>query len=298
MVLIVSCLPQEDLVQGVRKLKKSPSIPLVYPIWSPSGDSIIASHVGYQERKSTIYRYDLAKSDLTALVTIDGKAVAHSWSTDRANLAVAISGSITFPNDGIWVFNINDGSNRYIGPGEAASWSPDGLLLAIYSCEQLSDGNSTVASVRLVDISQERKEEEILFRNNDCLRLAYMSWSADNKNIAFSFSQDEESHVDQIFIVDIPTKEVNMILNKGSWSPSFSPSDDRIVFVNNYALAISERTGTCQFKVKDLGVDIIGDVSWSPTGTQWAVSGLGNIYIIDIGTFMGKDFLQATSVCQ
>lgn len=300
MVLIASCLPQENLVQGVHELKKGSSIPLVTPIWSPAGDSIIASYIEYQGRRSTIYEYDIATSDLKALVTIDGEAVAQSWSIDGATLAVAISGSITFSDDGIWVFNIIDGSNHYIGPGEAASWSPDGHLLAIYSCEQLSDGISTVATVRLVNLSQERMEEEILFRRSDCLKLAYMSWSSDNKNIVFSFSQNRrtENHLDQIFIVDIPTKEVNKILDEGNWSPSFSPIDDRVVFVNNYALAISDRAGACQLKVKDLGIDVIGDVSWSPDGAQWAVSGLGNIYIIDIRKFMGRDIYQSTPSCQ
>jgi len=297
-VITLSCSSQEDLVPGVYELKEGLSAPLVTPVWSPSGDHIVASYITYTDHRSIIYDFDLTARKSRVLLSIEGEAVAQSWSRDESYLAVAISSSITFSDDGIWVFNVADGSNEYVGPGEAASWSPEGDLLAIYSCKQLSDGNSTIATVRLVNLSQ--KEDEVLFDENSCFKLSYMSWSPDNKNIAFSFSEDKvtEKPLDQIFVIDLPTKTVTKILGEGSWSPSFSPDGEKVVFVKNDALRISDKTGTCQIGVEDLGVDIIGDVSWSPDGKKWAISGLGKIYIIDVEQVMGKEFLQVNSVCQ
>jgi Tol biopolymer transport system component len=301
MILIAvtfSCSPQGKPVQGVEELKRNPSVPLVTPIWSPSGDHIAASHIAYTDHRSTVYDFDLTTQKSTVLLFIEGEAVAQSWSRDESYLAVAISQSITFSDDGIWVFNVADGSNKYIGPGEAVAWSPDGSLLAIYSCEHLLDGKSSIVTVRLVNLAQ--KEEEVLFSENSCFKLSYMSWSPDNKVIAFSFSEDKitERPLDQIFVIDLSTKKVNRISGEGSWSPSFSPDGEKVVFVKNYALGISDETGTCQIDVKDLGIDIIGDVSWSPDGTKWAISGLGKIYVIDVEQVMGAEFFQVNSLCQ
>ena len=101
---------------------------------------------------------------------------------------------------GFGYFNITDKSNYFVGIGEATTWSPDGKLLAIYSCVQLPDGNSTTATIRLVNLLNGK--EEILFSQNSYLKLPYMSWSSDKKNIAFSFSRDNtnEEHLDQIFV--------------------------------------------------------------------------------------------------
>jgi Tol biopolymer transport system component len=297
-VLTLGCSPQGKPAQGVDELKRNPSVPLVTPIWSPSGDHLVASYIAYTDHKSIIYDYDLTTRKSKNLLSIEGEAIAQSWSRDESYLAVTISQSISFSDDGIWVFNVTDGSNEYVGPGEAAVWSPDGSLLAIYSCERLPDGNSSIATVRLVNLSQ--KEEEVLFSKDSCFRLSYMSWSPDNQAITFSFSEDKitERPLDQIFVLDLSTKKANRISGEGSWSPSFSPDGERIVFVKNDALRVTDKTGTCQIEVGNLGTDIVGDVSWSPDGTKWAVSALGKVYIIDIKQVMGEEFFQVNSLCQ
>lgn len=298
MVLInVSCSVQSKDSPGIEQLKGITSQALTHPSWSPSGEYLAVSDVSESDLQSTIYVVDLKTNKSTVVANLDGEAIAHSWSPDGKQIAVSILGSNKY-SDGIWVFNILDHSNYFVGTGEAAAWSVDGEKLAIFSCTQLSDGNSTVATLRLVSLS--KKEEEVVFSKSSCLKIAYIDWSSDDKHITFSFSEDqpENKHVDQIFIVDIATKEVSKILDKGSWSPSFSPDDSKVVFIKNYALAVSNVAGTCQVDVENLNTEIIGDVSWSPDATKWAISGLGKVSIIDIGTFMGQDFLQNTSICQ
>ena len=116
MILIAvtfSCSPQGKPVQGVEELKRNPSVPLVTPIWSPSGDHIAASHIAYTHHRSTIYDFDLTTRKSTVLLSIEGEVVAQSWSRAESYLAVAISQSVTFSDDGIWVFNVADGSNEY-----------------------------------------------------------------------------------------------------------------------------------------------------------------------------------------
>ncbi len=293
----IGCSPHENLTRGVYELKQSPSVPLVTPIWSPSGNHIVASHIAHTDHRTTIYDFDLNTHRSEILISIEGEAVAQSWSRDETRLAIAISESISFSDDGIWVFNITDESFDYIGIGEAASWSPDGDALAIYSCVQLPDGNSSVATVRVVRFLQ--REEETLFRKDGCLKLAYISWSPDGGKIAISFGKGEatQAPIDQIFVIDLQTQKTTGILGEGYWSPSFSPNSQEVVFVNNYKLGISDNNGTCQVNVKDLGLEIIGDVSWSPDGTKWAISGLGRLYIVDVGEIMGQDFLENPLTC-
>ena len=296
-IFMISCTTQRNSTQGVIEIKQGPTKSLVWPVWSPSGDKIVSSNIMSSEHRSTLYVIDLNNYKKTAILTIEGEAIAQSWSVDGENIAVAISQSMTFPNEGIWVFNITNDSHYFVGAGEAAVWSPDGKQLAIFSCTQLSDGNSTSATIRVVDLA--KNEEEILFKESSCLKLAYMSWAADNKNIAFSFSEDSttNNHLDRIFVIDLPTKEVRQILDEGSWSPSFSPTDGRLIFVKNYSLGVTDRAGKCPFEIKDLGTDIVGDVSWSPDGKRWAVSGLGKIYIIDVESFMSEALLQSNITC-
>jgi Tol biopolymer transport system component len=298
LVSAMGCTSQKNLVRGMDELVQKPSGPLVTPIWASSGDHVAASYIAYTEHRSTIYDFELKTHKSTILTSIEGKAVAQSWSMDESHLAITISESITFSNDGIWVFNIADSSYNYIGIGEAASWSPNGNLLAIYSCTELPDGNSRVATVRMVSLSQ-KKEEEILFREDGCLKLAYMSWSPDSKKIAFSFGKGEATQLptDQIFVIDLSTKKTTRILGEGNWSPSFSPDSEKIVFVKNYKLGVSDKNGTCQVDVRDLGLEVVGDVSWSPDGTKWAISGLGRLYIVDVQEIMGRDFLKNILVC-
>lgn len=294
--ICIGCSVPSSPSQGVVELKQAPSVSLTSPIWSPSGNELAASHISYSDHQSTLYIINLEKKQNTTLMTIDGEVIAHSWSPNGESVVVSILNSNKF-SDGIWVFNITDNSNYFVGIGEAAAWSPDGMQLAVFSCNQLSDGNSTTATLRLVDMST--KKEEVLFNKGSCLKLAYVSWSSDNNNIAFSFSENkvDEKHLDKIFEVNLLTKNVNEILGEGNWSPSFSPNGERVIFVKNYGLAISNRTGTCQLDIKDVGIDIIGDVAWSPDGTTWAISGLGKIYLIDIKNFLGQDFYQNTTIC-
>jgi len=293
-VLAVGCSPKENSTQGVYKIESGPSVSLVNPIWSPEGNRLTASHIAYQDNKSTIYNFDLQTREFTPLISIDGEAVAQSWSSDGATLAISVSGSTSLPKDGVWIFNVSGGSPSYIGSGEAAVWSPRGNSLAVYSCEY---GSSGIATVRIIDLSQ--KEEQIIFSHRNCFKLAYMTWSADGENIALSFGEGKLSQnpVDRTFVVNTSARKVTQILGEGNWSPSFSPDSDAIVIVNNYKLAISDKAGHCQIDVKDLGIDTVGEVSWSPDGKKWAVSGLGKTYIIDIEEALGQNFFQSSSMC-
>jgi hypothetical protein len=129
LVSAMGCTSQKNLVRGMDELVQKPSGPLVTPIWASSGDHVAASYIAYTEHRSTIYDFELKTHKSTILTSIEGKAVAQSWSMDESHLAITISESITFSNDGIWVFNIADSSYNYIGIGEAASWSPNGKFV-------------------------------------------------------------------------------------------------------------------------------------------------------------------------
>lgn len=111
-VSTIGCSTQESLTRGVVEIQV-PSAPLVHPIWSPSGDNIVASHIAYSEHHSTLYIIDLKTHRNKVLVTLDGEAIAQSWSVDGDNIAVAISESATFLNEGIWVINIANNSNYW-----------------------------------------------------------------------------------------------------------------------------------------------------------------------------------------
>jgi Tol biopolymer transport system component len=283
--------------QGVNELEQASSVSLALPVWSPAGNQLAASYYSDSDYKSKIYILDLETHRNSVPIIIDGEANAQSWSPNGDSIAVAISGSNKF-SEGIWVFNLMDSSKYYVAPGEAAAWSPDGKKMAIFSCTQLSDGISTIATLRVIDLLS--KVEAVLFNRESCLKLAYLSWSPDNQSIVFSFSKDSDTnkHLDRMFVIDLTTKRIDPILTEGNWSPSFSPTGERIVFVKDYSLALTDKSGACIVDIKNPGVQIIGDISWSPDGSKWAVSGVGKVYIIDLDEFMGQDFLQNTSICK
>lgn len=296
LIMITSCSTQTRLLPGVEQLDYVPSAALVHPVWSPSGDYLMASSVSYSQRRSTIYEINLATHKSTDLITLDGEAIVHSWSPDQQSIALSILNSTTY-TPGIWIFSIEGKPDYFVGPGEAAAWSPDGKQLAVFSCTQLSNGISYVGTVRLISLPS--KAEETLFSADGCFKLADMTWSRDNKSIAFSFSEytTAQGHYDQVFLVDLATKQVHKVLGPGSWSPSFSPNAEEIAYIKNYVLAISDPTGTCISKIKDLGVGLVGDVAWAPDGANWAVSGLGKIYVIDIGKFMADGSYENITPC-
>ena len=99
----IGCSKESNLSKGVTELKQSQSVPLSSPVWSPSGEELATSHISYSDYQSTIYIIDLKTNQHTALITVDGEAVVHSWSPKGQNIALSILNSNKF-SDGIWIF--------------------------------------------------------------------------------------------------------------------------------------------------------------------------------------------------
>lgn len=287
-LLVTGCSTNNDPSKGIVEIKPNYTQPLVFPIWSPDGDKIIATNISELEHQIIIFLIDLETYKKNILYTINGYGMAQSWSSDGSAIAVSISSSISFKDDGIWIFNLFNNTNYFVGKGESATWSPDGKKLAINSCSYSGYYYPSIATLRIVDTLT--GNEELLFSKNDCLKLAYISWSKDNKYIIFSYAYRSNSSGDlnSVVVINLATKQVKEIMKGNDWSPFFSPAGDRFVYVHDDSLQISNTSGTCQSPINLPDIDIIGDVSWSPDGTKWAMSGLGKIYILDITKYFGS----------
>lgn len=293
--LFMGCSINFGFQQGIDELKPMDAKTLILPIWFPSGKDLIVSEFSYSELKSTIYSINLGTKRNETIVSVDGEAIAHALSPDGNSMAISIQNSNTF-SDGIWTFNVRDGSRSYVGVGQAAAWSPNGRQLAIFSCTQLADGNSTWATLRLVDLVN--NQEDIVFSQNNCFRLGRVVWSSADK-IAFSYSSQNDSAEDvaQIYIYDLSTKKVWQLFGKNSWSPSFSPRGHELAYIKNYEITLSDVEGNCEKTVHSSKLSNIGYVTWSPDGTRLAASGMGKVYIIDLSAALESEYDQQAFSC-
>lgn len=272
------------------------------PVWSSADEEILASSFFYPQIQSEIYKIDLRTQKKELILEAKGNILAQSWSPDDEKIAFVSFGSDRYQR-GVWIVDLSGENPVYIGLGHAASWSPDGDLLAIIACEQLSEKNQSIALIRIHDI--ETGDERVIYSSNNCAAHFYLAWSPDGKMLAFSYDTKAELNEpnSQINLLDLRSNTVEKVSDT-SWSPTWSPDSEMIAFVkSNHGFADTELVlydirKSCQKVVNNLSIPIIGGVAWSSNGTKWAITGGGSLDLVDVENLLGKDFFENENWCK
>ncbi len=287
---------------GIKKINQS-SANLFFPVWSPTNREIVVSSIIYPQYRSSILKYDTITGKKTVILESGGILRAQSWSPDGNLIAFASSRTDKFKEDGIWIIDSNGENPSYVGPGESATWSSDGQKLAVLSCDQNSEDNISIIKIRVIDLTTEVEEE--IYSENQCASNSYIDWSSDGKFLAFSFYPDSNlnSSESRVRVLNINTGKIRVLAEVESWGPSWSPKGDMLVFgqrgkhdLDSKVVIVSNDDRTCSVTVTDLNTR--GVISWSNDGTKLAIADGYNLFVLDITSFMGENFLVSGITCQ
>jgi Tol biopolymer transport system component len=269
------------------------------PFWAPSGTDLIASHLVLPNNDSQIYRFDIDGRKKELLLETNGSVDAQAISTDGNELLFVSFGSDDFER-GIWIMDLTQKESRFISPGDSASWSPDEQQLAVFACKD----NSRL-EIKVYDLKS--SEETTLFEQDvPCYGPnSLLAWSPNGKTLAFSYDTvaalaEPDTH---IYLFDFATmsveSEVGSLNSTASWSPSWSPDSRYLAYtiLPTDQLAIYDTQKKCIKMIDLINVPYLGSVSWSPEGSKWAISGAGQMYIVDIEKLLGEDYLNM-SICE
>ena len=100
-------------------------LPIMSPEWSPDGSELV--YVSFENRRSEVYRQDVATGERTRVASFRGINSAPAWSPDGRYLALSLSRDGT-PN--IYLMELATGDMRQLTRSNAIetepAWSPDG----------------------------------------------------------------------------------------------------------------------------------------------------------------------------
>lgn len=222
----------------------------------------------------------------------DGEQVAFESS--------ALSPSAPF---GIWSVDIGDSSNLwFVTEGTYPAWSPDGQRMVFVRHEgKYGDWTDTVYILDLGtgDIT------EVFTESAERIGLDGLAWSPDGGQLAFSLGTAPLTQYvlneTNIYVLDLEEDELLQLTSGGrNDHPSWSPDGRLIAYMTGptysvETLVIARADGTCP--IKPLEVYGLNWTAWSPDGTQIAFTWERGIYVMDIATVLGPDFLATGPTC-
>ncbi len=274
------------------------------PIWSPSGKSMVATHItNVHSWSSEIFILDLSTNQIRSIEKTDyGNLKALSWSPDGTQIAFSSERGGDWP-EGIWLVDvIGTAQKQLLTEGYDATWSPDGNNMAIFST-LLESGNETRV-LSILDLKTMNKN--VVFsgmgKYTDTQGLA---WSPDGTKLMFSFGKQGKdaairfSNVD-IYVLEISTGKITKITNDGINSdPKWSPNSSLIAYIKHTAgdldfkIIVSYDDGRCSRQITTSAYS----TDWSPDGKQLAFDYAGNIYALDLAAFLGEGFQRPDYLC-
>jgi Tol biopolymer transport system component len=269
------------------------------PFWAPSGTELVASRLVYPKNDSQIYRFDVDGQNKKLLLETNGSVDAQAISADGNKLLFASFGSDDFKR-GIWIMDLTLKKSSFIGPGDAANWAPDEKQLAVFTCK-----DNSKLEIKVYDL-QSSEETTLFEQNGPCYGPnSLLAWSPNGRTLAFSYDtvSSMEEPDPHIYLFDFNTmsveSEIGNLSSTISWSPSWSPDSMYLVYTipTSDQLAIYDTLKKCTNMIDLINVPYLGSVSWSPDGSKWAISGGGQMYIVDIEKLLGKDYFT-TSICE
>lgn len=232
---------------------------IISPTWSADGNSLL--YVSFERNKPIIYRQSLLTGGRDVVANFKGSNSAPASAPDNRTIAAAL----TEHGGPQQIYLISDGKKarlrRSRGINTEPTFSPDGRHIVFTSDE--STGQPQLYEYPL--------------NGGQARRLTYGSnynvspdYSADGRGVAFI---RRAGSGDNVAVLDRRSLDITMLTNiRLADSPSFSPNDDIIAFVDEtrkkYLATVSiNGKVTVLWEVPEEGAII--DPSWSPMKSDW-----------------------------
>jgi len=188
--------------------------------WSPDGSTI--AFASDRSGNQDVFLMDLDGSNLRNLTNNPAIDAQPSWSPDGSQIAFYSDRSW---NGDIYIMNA-DGTNSTCIVKDNASdwgpaWSPDGSKIA-YSTDAYGDHAAVVM------VNSDGSDFQDL--SNHAAGDSSPSWSPDGKKITFTSKRRYDETM--IYILDLESNKVELLLDAHGWGSKWSPDGNQIVFTS------------------------------------------------------------------
>ena len=238
------------------------SAELVEWAWSPDGTRLVATQSG-TTLPSRLVLLDGEGAELADL----GIGVAPTWSPDGARLAWIGDEGLVVTDEELAPATVDLGGLANGAP----FWSPDGSRFAVVASE---DPGAIDAPAALYVVPVTGGEP---VRLTEPGYLNGITWSADGSMLGYTTVDLSGVEPSRAFVVSADGGEPQALLDGAAAlsPPTWSPAGDAIALVTPDGLALAAGDGTDpRLLVPTEAQEIIGEVSWSPSG-RWLLYSIG-----------------------
>ena len=229
--------------------------------WSPDGTRLVAAR-GVTTLPSRIVVLDEGGTELADL----GIGASPTWSPDGERLAWIGDGGLTVTDDELTPSTVDIGELSNGAP----YWSPDGTRFAVVANEDPGAIDAPV-SLFVVPVS-----------GGEAVRLTEpgyvngITWSPDGSTLGYTTVDLSGESPSRAFFMPAGGGEPRPLLDGSAvlFPPIWSPAGDAVALVTPEGLALAAGDGTgLSLLVPTASNEIIGEVSWSPSG-DWLLYSL------------------------